>query len=358
VNSRWIFPLILVSGFAYLVVAFHDVLLPFVLAATAAYVLNPLIVILESRGIRRERAVMVVYTVLLCTVIGFAYLAVTAAIQSTAAAAVEMPGYVQKARSIIGKIEQIPWLQRLSLTEVLQHQVLQDGRSWVFKVIEAAPELIRTHILPLLELSFLVPFLTYFFMLDGPWFLQSMLDFVPSRHVEMFLNVIVEIDSSFGNYLRGLLLQSLFMGLMAGIGYGVIGLRYVVYISIWVALSSMVPFLGPISAALTGAIVALFQWGTVLGLVKVLAVYVVIRTMDDWVLQPQILRRAVHIHPVITSFALLAGAYAAGLWGLLFAVPVVCMLKVLLEVSLQWYRVENGLTPKAIPPEISQIPIV
>ena len=68
-------------------------------------------------------------------------------------------------------------------------------------------------------MSLLVPFLVFFFMLDGPEFLDQLLDFVPARYVEMTLNIFVEINYSLGNYLRGIMLQACFMGFLAGIGY-------------------------------------------------------------------------------------------------------------------------------------------
>jgi len=89
--------------------------------------------------------------------------------------------------------------------------------------------------------------------------------------------------------------------------------------------------------------VALFQWGTLGGLAKVLVVYLAIRLLDDWFVGPFIVRRAVHIHPVVTVFSMMAGATLAGFWGLLFAIPAVSILKVLGEVIWEWYRSEFAL---------------
>ena len=189
--------------------------------------------------------------------------------------------------------------------------------------------------------------MVYFFMIDGPKFFERILDMVPARHVEMTLNIFLEISYSFGNYLRGIMIQAFFMGVLAGIGYSVIGLNFAPHIAIWVAMTSMVPFLGPISAALAGGLVAIFQWGTFTGLLKVLAIYGMIRFLDDWFLHPLILRRAIHIHPVVVVFTLMAGGYLGGSWGLLFAIPVVYMVKVLIEVGWQWYQTEYGVRPSA-----------
>jgi predicted PurR-regulated permease PerM len=67
-----------------------------------------------------------------------------------------------------------------------------------------------------------------------------------------------------------------------------------------------------------------------------------IRMLDDWLLQPLILRKAVNIHPLLLVFVLMAGASLGGIWGLLFGVPVACMAKVLLQVGWQWYQTEYG----------------
>jgi predicted PurR-regulated permease PerM len=357
-SGRTALPVLLLATAAYAFLQFREVLLPFLLAATLAYVLNPAVSFFEIRGIRRERAVLVIYTIVLFTFVSCAYLGVTAVMQSASNMAADMPRYVGKAREFIARLDDYAWLRRLGVSAWIEHQFMQDGTTWLLKAIEQVPALIRHHLLPLLEMAFLIPFLTYFFMMDGQSFFEKLIDFVPSRYVEMFLNVIVEINHSFGKYLRSLMLQAFCMGILTGIGYGMVGLHYVVYIAFWAAVSSMVPFVGPISAAVVAGVVALFQWGTFSGMMKIIGVFFAIRTIDDWFLNPFILRAAVHMHPVVTLFALLAGAYCAGLWGLLFAVPTMCMIKVLLEVAWQWYATEYGLQRKTLASEIVDVPLV
>jgi predicted PurR-regulated permease PerM len=148
------------------------------------------------------------------------------------------------------------------------------------------------------------------------------------------------------------------MGMLAGIGFSCIGLHYTVPIALLVAATSMIPLVGPIAAGTAGCLVAFMQWGTFSGLMKVILITGGIRFIDDWFLQPLILRRAVHVHPAITLFALMAGGALCGFWGLLFAVPVVCMVKVLLEVIWQWYRSEYDLQAFDPAPEITHIPLI
>ena len=361
-RSQKLLPVVLlVALLSYALIKLGAVLLPFSLAAAVAYCLNPLVAYFEMRGIRRRRAVMVVYLALICLFVMLAFLGISAAIQSASNFGVELPIYVRQVRDLgirnVALLDHLPMLSHGNAGIWLHQQIGQGAHTWLLAAMQKIPSMVSLHLLPLVEMSLLVPFLVFFFMLDGPDFLDRLLDFVPARHVEMTLNIFVEINYSLGNYLRGIMLQSCFMGFLAGVGYWLMGLHYAVYIAVWVSLTSFIPYLGPISAAVAGSLVALIQWGTVGGLVKVLVLYAVIRTLDDWLLQPFILRRAVNIHPLLLVFTLMAGASLGGFWGLLFGVPIACMLKVLIQVGWQWYQTEYG-SAAPILPDATQIPII
>src|SRR5258708_6378343 len=98
---------------------------------------------------------------------------------------------------------------------------------------------------PFLSFCFLVPFLTLFFMLDGPELKTSVFALMPVRSVETMLHLVVQIDNSLGNYIRGIILQSLGMGAAAALGYRLIGLHYSLQVGLWVAVTSVVPLVGP-----------------------------------------------------------------------------------------------------------------
>jgi predicted PurR-regulated permease PerM len=353
---------LLISLISFVLFKMGAILLPFGLAATIAYCLNPLVGMLQMQGIRRNRAVMVVYLALGILLVSFTFLGVSAAIQSAANFGIELPHYVTKMHGFVNDhidiVQGLPWLSRWDIGPWLHQQLGQQYHSWLLAALQKAPTLVSVHLLPLVEVTLLVPFLVFFFMLDGPAFLDQLVDFVPARYVEMTLNVLVEIHYSLGNYLRGILIQACFMGFFAGVGYGLIGLHYAVYIALWVALTSVVPYFGPISAAIAGGLIALFQWGTLGSLLKVLVVYGGVRFCDDWLLQPIIMRKAVNIHPILLVFTLIAGGSLGGFWGLLFSVPIACMLKVLIQVGWQWYHTEYGTRPAILSAQVPDIPII
>ena len=248
-------------------------------------------------------------------------------------------------------------MHRAFVNTSLLDYVAEHGRSWPQDVLSRMPSF-ALGILPVLEIAFLVPFLGFFLIQGGPKIRDHVLGWVPSRYVEMVLGLMVEIDNSLGKYVRGISLEALCVGCIALAGFWMIGLDYALQIAVVVGLANIVPYVGPVMGVLLGGGVALFQWGTAVGICKVLLVCVATRLIEDWFIQPTVMRSAVHLHPALIVFALMSGAKLFGFWGLLFGVPIACMVKVLLEVLWPWYRSQYGLATPLPLPEINRIPLI
>ncbi|MGQ0643934.1 MAG: AI-2E family transporter, partial [Elusimicrobiota bacterium] len=76
---------------------------------------------------------------------------------------------------------------------------------------------------------------------------------------------------------------------------------------------------------------------------KVAALFAVVQFVDNWFLEPLVLRRGVDLHPVAVIFALLCGGAVGGAWGLLLAVPILCVLKETSKIFSTWYLAEEGV---------------
>jgi predicted PurR-regulated permease PerM len=368
-SGRTLVPLTLLAGSVYFLYAVRHVLLPFILAATLAYLLKPAVDFFVVHGLRRSTVVIAIYGAMVVALSGGVYLTGVLLTQEAAKAALRMPQYVQKGQAYFAQLEKIgqgqlsagekphPILEHLGKHTDVIGSVLSKAKTWPSRIVDSMPS-IAGHLLPILELAFLVPFICFFLMMEGPALIDKIFQWIPARYVEMSLNMLVEVDYSMGNYIRGLSLEALVVGITAFCGFWAIGLDYSFQIAIVVGLANLIPYVGPIVGALLGSAVAVFQWGTVLGVVKVLAVCGAIRFIEDWFFQPLILKRAVHLHPVLIVFSLMAGTKLWGFWGLLFGVPVACVAKVLLQVIVQWYQSEYGRKGHDVPAEMSHIPLI
>ncbi len=370
-SGRTVFPALFFTAAAYFLFRVHEILLPFMLATVLAYLFNPLVRFFEVRGLRRRPVVLVLY-VSLMTILSLASykLAWVAALEAEEAAH-NMPTYVRQGGEALARLraslnslqvhdDRRPFqslLKRTAAHVELLDFVAERGKSWPDEILKRMPSF-ALGVLPILEIAFLVPFIGFFVIQEGPKFRDHILGWVPSRYVEMVLGLMVEIDNSLGKYIRGISLEALCVGFIALAGFWLIGLDYALQIAIVVGLANIVPYVGPILGVLLGSGVALFQWGSAAGILKVVAVCVGVRFAEDWFIQPTVMRSAVHLHPVLIVFALMAGAKLLGFWGLLFGVPIACMVKVLLEVLWPWYRSQYGLSTAVQLPEVSHVPLI
>lgn len=149
-------------------------------------------------------------------------------------------------------------------------------------------------------------------------------------------------------YLGGLILTLSIEGAITAVALYVIGVPYALLLGAWVALTAVVPFLG----AWLGAIPALILALTVSPLTALLTgiVFLLIQQLEANLLTPRIQGEAVRVHPVLILLGVIAGGQLFGLVGVIFAVPVLAMLRVLFDFFRNRLRVRRDHHPKLLPP--------
>jgi predicted PurR-regulated permease PerM len=349
-SGRTFFPLVILLVAAYFLFLIHDILLPFILAGALAYLLNPAVRFFEMRGFRRAPVVVLMYAVLVITFVFLTYKVGSFVALDAQGAAHNMPLYVHKGGEVFARL-------RGSIHPVLFDFLADHGKVLPQDILRSTPSF-ALGVIPMIEVAFLVPFISFFFIREGHDWRDRMVGLVPSRYVEMLLNLFFELDNSLGRYIRGILMEAVCVGLLAFGGFWAIHLTYALPIAVIVGLANIAPYVGPVIGILLGGGAALFQWGSLAGILKVILVCAGVRFIEDWFIQPTVLQNAVRLHPVLVLLALMSGAELFGFWGLLFAVPVACTIKVLFEVLWPWYRSQYGFVTPPPLPEINRIPFI
>ncbi|MCX5783787.1 MAG: AI-2E family transporter [Elusimicrobia bacterium] len=350
-KSELIFPAVILAGAVYLCAKAGAAVFPLILSIAFAYILNPFVKFFELRGFKRSYLVSGLYLVAGVLAIYLIYYLAGLISGEINVLTENWKGYVVKFQAFSIGLE-----QKIIATAPFMQDFLA---KWVDKMggrVAAFAETIPYYIvgmLPSLSLLILVPFLSFFFLLEGPAMINGFLNLIPSRHVETALHVLCEIDESLGNYLRGIMAEAFILFLLALIGMSLMNLEYAVAIAVIMGISSLVPYLGPIVGGALGGVAAFAQFYRIGPVIKVLLYFAALRFVDDWFLQPTILKQAVRIHPVIIVFSLLVGAELFGIWGIIFAMPVTCIIKVLLNIAFELHRAEFSWKPKPEPTRIS-----
>jgi predicted PurR-regulated permease PerM len=161
------------------------------------------------------------------------------------------------------------------------------------------------------------------------------LKMLPKNRRSEIARLFRSIDLVLGNYLRGQVIVCFIIGILAFIGYKIIGLPYAFLFAFFVALFNVIPYVGPFFGAIPAILVACtISFKLVIGTV---IVNMVVQLLEGNVISPQIVGRSLHLHPLAIIFALLVGEEIAGVWGLLLAVPTLAVGKVVFEFIVTSY---------------------
>jgi predicted PurR-regulated permease PerM len=335
--------LLLVGTLCWFLYSVRAVMAPFLLAAVLAYLLNPLVSFLETRGVRREKAVLVLFVTLLGLTTAVVYWGLVVLWQDLPELNASWPVYMRQAESAMRKAQtalefEWPYFQKTKILE----RTINDTMAWIQLNLWHS-SMVVTSVLKFTVNLILAPFIAFFFLRGSAQTAQMALDACPGAWVERFLSLLNKFGEVFGNYARGVILEAFMVGVLTVVGLQMIGLDYAALIGVATGSANMIPYFGPVLGGAVGLVAALFQYSNLTGPLRVLILFLVIHYIDSWILQPLIMKRAVNLNPVTVTFALLCGAQLGGVWGLVFAVPLAGLLKEAGTVFYVWYRAERGL---------------
>jgi predicted PurR-regulated permease PerM len=168
----------------------------------------------------------------------------------------------------------------------------------------------------------LVLFTLFFFLKDGRSIWLWLVGLFP-RDSRAYLDEAARRSwRTLISYVRATVAVALVDAVGIGIGLAVLGVPLVVPLAALVFLGAFIPIIGSFLAGSVAVLVALVAVGPIKALIA-LAIVVAVMQLEGHVLQPLLLGKAVHVHPLAVVLAIAAGLLVAGIFGALIAVPVV-----------------------------------
>ena len=175
-----------------------------------------------------------------------------------------------------------------------------------------------------------VPFLAFYFLKDWKVLCNMITDlFTPGARPKAS-RVLANIGIAISSYVEGLWKLSLLSALSVTIVLLILGVPYPLVFGLIALLAETIPVIGPIISAIPAIFVA--YTSTTAHTAFVLAIfYIVYYTVDSQVLQPVIMGKKIKLHPVVILLALMIGGKLFGILGMLFAMPVAAVYRVLYD---------------------------
>lgn len=177
--------------------------------------------------------------------------------------------------------------------------------------------------------AILVLIVSFYFLVDGARFRDVAVGLFPVGYRARTVALLADIHAVLGKWLRGQLFLVVLVAAVVYVILGpILGLRYALAIGILTGVLEIIPLVGPIIAAAIAAIDAVTQGGLQLAGV-VIFIFIVVRQVEDQLVMPVVIGRAVHLHPVVTIFAVLIGLEVYGVLGGLLGVPAAAAINVI-----------------------------
>ncbi len=142
----------------------------------------------------------------------------------------------------------------------------------------------------------------------------------PQQHQAYVISLAQRIQENFGRWMAGQVVTMVFVGVFYYIILALLGVPYALVLAVLGGLLEIVPYLGPVLSVIPAAMLG-FSVSPMVGF-GVLAGYMLVNLVENHILIPQIMNKAVGLNPVAVILALLVGAKIAGLIGVIIAVPL------------------------------------
>lgn len=169
----------------------------------------------------------------------------------------------------------------------------------------------------------LAPFLTFFFLRDGQRFNFFLSRAVPNAFFERSLALMHEIDRTLRAYFIGLMQLTLLDTLSLGLGLWLLGFPGPWTLGLICAVFAWVPYVGSILGGLLVVLVAATDFPAAPDMAYwAIALFVVVRLLDDFVYMPLTIGKSLHMHPLIAVVMIFAGGTIAGISGLMLVLPL------------------------------------
>lgn len=152
---------------------------------------------------------------------------------------------------------------------------------------------------------------------------------VPSPYRDDAATLWDALERSLARYLGGLAISVTAQGALAWLGLALLGVPYAALLGLWMAASAVIPYLGAWLGAIPAVLLALFV-SPLTALLTVL-LYVGINAIEGNLLTPRIQGQAVNVHPLLIFLTTIAGGQLFGLAGVVLAVPLLALLRVLYD---------------------------
>lgn len=318
--------LILILITSAVLVIWGNMLMPVIVAAIIAYLLDWPVSQLTRLGMKRTLSCSLVLICFVSIMVLLLVGLVPVVTKQSMSLVQELPNIWQKAQDWLLTLpdkypEYVQFSQIYEMMEGANQHLVDFGQ----EALTASFSSIAS-VAALLIYLILVPLMVFFMLKDKPYFTDSISRLLP-RERRLITQVGNEMNVQIANYIRGKVIEIIIVGAVSCITFAIMDLRYSLLLGVLVGLSVLIPYIGAAVVTIPVAVVAMFQWGITPEFWYLMVAYGIIQALDGNLLVPILFSEAVSLHPLYIIIAVLFFGGLWGFWGVFFAIPLATLVK-------------------------------
>ncbi len=333
---RMIITIVTIVAIIYVINYLSGVLLPFLVGGLLAYMINPLVELIQRVLRLKSRAIPAVLAMVIAlgALVGAFWLLIPYLVKEFSSMARMLTVYAQSSFTVphvpdvvhdfIRKNMDFDHLRSL-LTQEQWMDIAKNVASGTWSVVGSTMSALMSVVTLLMVLMYM-----FFILLDFNKISKGMVGAIPRRYRRLSLRVMRDVGRTMSRYFRGQALVSLFVGIIFAIEFSIIGLPMAIVFGLFVGVLNMVPYLQLISlpvAAFLCLVASVATGGSFWGLFGwTVVAYCVCQVIQDLVLIPAIMKQQMGLNPAAIFLSLSIWGYLLGLVGLIIALPATTLL--------------------------------
>lgn len=321
-----------------------DLTMPLLIGIIIAWLFEPIVKYLKSKGIKSSLATGIIYLLFIGLIILLLYLVIPPFIVQIKDFISNVPNIIEDIKSFINNV--LLKSDKINL-EGLRIELYKALNKMTNTLTKTAPSSIINFSKNILGglINFVLGIMIGFYLsLDFSKVNNGIKSIMPNTWIKNYEELIKRINTSLRSYVQGVFLVMVLVFITQAIGLSIAGLKTPLVFALFCAVTDIIPYFGPYIGAIP-AILMGFSMNPLVGIATIIAI-VIVQSLENYFYQPIIMGKAMELHPVTIMVGLIIFGNLFGIFGMVFATPMIATIKVIVKFIDEKYELEDKLLNK------------
>ena len=344
----WSFAFILLCVCVWI---FKTSLMPFVLGAAIAYLLDPVVDYCEKYKCPRWLSAASILFIFFAVLLGLLAIILPFLHREIIQLTKDLPGYTDKIWTASEPLRE--WLRQYIGDEELEsfRSSLNSNAGKLAGIGGALAGAVANSgqaLFSFISVLFITPLVAFFMMKDWTVITEWIDDLIPRENYKVIKDLLEKINGKVSGFIRGQFTIAIVLAIIYAAALTIAGLNYGFIIGFSAGMLSIIPLLGSTFGLIASVGVAWFQNYDWVYTLIIAAIFFTGQIIEGNVLTPKLLGKSVGLHPLWILFSLMVGGSMFGIVGMLLAVPVTASIGVLTSFGINQYKDSDYYKEKSI----------